>query len=89
MSVMKLFTACALLALACSSHAQSYPQRPIRLILPVPPGGVAADVEIARKFGELADGMLRAAAVQRVIDEVMVLEKCQDIGAPLALMTAV
>jgi tripartite-type tricarboxylate transporter receptor subunit TctC len=40
----------ALWALAVIAHAQDYPQKPIRLILPVPPGGVA-DV-IARPLAQ-------------------------------------
>ena len=37
-------------AFGTMGHAQNYPQKPIRLILPVPPGGVA-DV-IARPLAQ-------------------------------------
>src|SRR5438132_3667977 len=55
--------AAALSACAVIAHAQDYPQRPIRLILPVPPGGVA-DV-VARP---LAQKLTQALGQPVVID---------------------
>jgi tripartite-type tricarboxylate transporter receptor subunit TctC len=46
---MRLLTACFILAFSCAAAAQDYPNRPLRLIVTVPPGG-AADF-IARLVG--------------------------------------
>ncbi len=46
----KLGLMCAVCVLSATAQAQNYPQKPIRLILPVPPGGVA-DV-IARPLAQ-------------------------------------
>jgi tripartite-type tricarboxylate transporter receptor subunit TctC len=46
---MRRLTACFILAFSCAAAAQDYPNRPIRLIVTVPPGG-AADF-IARLVG--------------------------------------
>ncbi|MCC6533049.1 MAG: hypothetical protein IT531_10910 [Burkholderiales bacterium] len=43
------FAACALGLTACAS-ARSYPAKPIRLVVPVPPGGI--DDVIARSVGQ-------------------------------------
>lgn len=47
------------------------------------------EADIARKFGELADGVLQPGAVQRVIDAVMKLEKCENLCSVLSPMIAV
>ena len=50
------FCAAALLAFASSAHAQSWPAKPLRLIVPFPPGG-SADI-LARAVGQkLAEGL--------------------------------
>src|SRR5688500_13267797 len=46
---MRRLTACFILAFSCAAAAQDYPNRPIRLVVTVPPGG-AADF-IARLVG--------------------------------------
>lgn len=56
-----------------------------------PPGhpeNPLTDDELARKFFELADGRLARGAAGRVIESVMRFEKCADITAVLAEMSA-
>ncbi len=40
MRLSKLALTCALLAATACLHAQTYPARPIRVVVPVPPGGI-------------------------------------------------
>ncbi len=57
-----------------------------------PPGhpqNPLTDDELARKFSELADGLLARGAAASVIESVMAFEKCANIGSMLAPMTAV
>ena len=49
MRPVRAWTAAALMALACAAFAQSYPSRPVRVIVPYPPGD-AADI-LARLIG--------------------------------------
>src|SRR5678816_179701 len=50
------FRAVALLLLCAAAHAQSYPSRPVRLVIPFPPGG-PADI-IGRTVGaKLGDAL--------------------------------
>jgi tripartite-type tricarboxylate transporter receptor subunit TctC len=60
---MRRLTACFILAFSCAAVAQDYPNRPIRLIVTVPPGG-AADF-IARLVG----GKISEALGQPVLVE--------------------
>jgi tripartite-type tricarboxylate transporter receptor subunit TctC len=60
---MRRLTACFILAFSCAAAAQDYPNRPIRLIVTVPPGG-AADF-IARLVG----GRISEALGQPVLVE--------------------
>lgn len=48
--IIRLLAACALAFLATLAHAQSFPSRPLKLIVPFPPGG-ATDV-LARTVGD-------------------------------------
>ena len=64
------------LARTCS-YPPGHPQNPL------------TDDELARKFLELSDGMLRPGAAQRVIDSVMAFERCENVGSVLSHMIAV
>src|SRR4051812_31417740 len=45
---------CAALALPCASQAQNYPAKPVRIIVPFPPGG-GTDVQARVLFKEMSD----------------------------------
>src|SRR5688572_14298538 len=51
---MRLLTACFILAFSCAAAAQDYPNRPLRLIVTVPPGGAADSIArlVAGKLSE-------------------------------------
>jgi len=55
---LKTLMAMATMAIACGAHAQNYPDRPIRIIVPYPPGGITDIVgrtigdRIARELGQ-------------------------------------
>ena len=56
--------ACALPALSRIARAQSYPARPIRLVVPFPPGG-AFDT-IGRPWAERMKSLLGAVVIENI-----------------------
>jgi tripartite-type tricarboxylate transporter receptor subunit TctC len=63
MLLARLCLATLLLASAFSSHAQAWPTKPIRLVVPYPPGG-SADI-LARSIGQkLSDGLGQQVVVE-------------------------
>jgi tripartite-type tricarboxylate transporter receptor subunit TctC len=60
---MRRLTACFILAFSCAAAAQDYPNRPIRLIVTVPPGG-AADFIARLVGGKIAEGLGQPVVVE-------------------------
>ena len=56
-----LFTLAACLLLAIEAHAQAYPSRPVRIVVPFGPGG-SGDIT-ARSFGQYLEGHTRQPVV--------------------------
>jgi tripartite-type tricarboxylate transporter receptor subunit TctC len=60
---MRRLTACFILAFSCAAAAQDYPNRPIRLVVTVPPGG-AADFIARLVGGKIAESLGQAVLVE-------------------------
>jgi tripartite-type tricarboxylate transporter receptor subunit TctC len=60
---MRLLTACFILAFSCAAAAQDYPNRPLRLIVTVPPGG-AADFIARLVGGKLSESLGQPVLVE-------------------------
>jgi tripartite-type tricarboxylate transporter receptor subunit TctC len=60
---MRLLTACFILAFSCAVAAQDYPNRPLRLIVTVPPGG-AADFIARLVGGKLSESLGQPVLVE-------------------------
>jgi tripartite-type tricarboxylate transporter receptor subunit TctC len=67
--IVKRTVALALLLLACAAHAQPYPNRPITMIVPFPPGGIA-DIT----------GRPLAAAMSKTLGQPVVVENKAGAG---------
>jgi tripartite-type tricarboxylate transporter receptor subunit TctC len=60
---MRRLTACFILAFSCAAAAQDYPNRPIRLVVTVPPGG-AADFIARLVGGKIAESLGQPVLVE-------------------------
>jgi len=60
---MRRLTACFILAFSCAAAAQDYPNRPIRLVVTVPPGG-AADFIARLVGGKLSESLGQPVVVE-------------------------
>ena len=62
---MRFFPLCTALLIACAAHAQNFPDRPVKIVVPFPPGG-SSDI-VART---LANGATEVLGQQVVIENV-------------------